>query len=353
MALYVDDILIISDNQDEINKTKAFLQEQFEMEDMGIVKRFLGMDIDQTPNGDIRINQKDYVKSVLDKFGMLNCRPSKTPFVAGEKLRSYEGVAEEQDRQTYQQMVGSLMYASTCTRPDIAFATSTLSRFNNNPGPQHFKAVKHVLQYLRGTIDFGISYKAGEEDDGLDFHGYTDSDWVGEEDGRRSTSGFMFLMAGGAISWRSKRQNTVATSSTEAEYVACAMASKEALWIRQLLAELQVFYNNNEYLQATNNNCEPEIPSDWYYQPKNTTLPATTIYCDNNGATALTKNPEQMKKTKHIDIAYHFVRERVQSKELDFQYIPTGDMVADGLTKYLSAEKHTGYLKSMGLDSIN
>lgn len=366
VALYVDDILIISDDQREIDNTKTFLHDQFEMEDMGRVKRFLGMDIHQDEEGNVRISQKDYIESVLKKFDFDTSRPAKTPLAPGVKLRRYEDeITDESLKKIYQGMVGSLMYAATCTRPDIAYATSTLSRFNNNPGPDHFLAVKHVMRYLRGTSDFGITYKVGKPGtDGLNFHGYCDSDWAGDEDDRRSTSGYILLAAEAAVSWRSRRQNTVATSSTEAEYVSCAGTSKETLWVRQLLAELQLFYDYEAYKSTSSitnfdeskyyedgEEIEPEFPSDRYthLSPRPTSLDTTVIYCDNNGAAALSRNPDQMKKTKHIDIAYHFVRERVETKELEIRYISTEDMVADGLTKSLSTEKHHRHLEAMGL----
>jgi hypothetical protein len=147
----------------------------------------------------------------------------------------------------------------------------------------------------------------------------------------------------------------VATSSTEAEYVSCALASKEAIWLRQLLGELQQFYDVEEYDSITNYDDTQyhedtySFPSDQYYQPRKSSIPTTTIYCDNNGATALTKNPDQMKKTKHIDIAYHFVRERVEMGELDIVYKSTDEMVADDLTKALSTDKHQKHLVGMGI----
>lgn len=386
VALYVDDILIISDNENEIINTKSFLRYEFEMEDMGEVKRFLGMDIKRMANGDYTINQRDYVRKILKRFGMHNCKPSKTPFSPGTKLQAFDGEASAEDRTTYQQIVGSLMYAATSTRPDIAFHVSTLSRFNNNPGPEHFHAAKNVMKYLKGTEDYGLTFKAGTTEDGLNFHGYTDSDWAGDLDNRRSTSGFVFLAAGAAISWRSRRQNTVATSTTEAEYVAAAMASKEALWLRQLLSELKQYYDSKSYLRKST--AKVQYHDNWFHEddeqsldhyasktstmagtpihckvqdkdydlyglPPASTLPTTQIHCDNQGATALTRNPEQMKKTKHIDIAFHFVRERVGTGELKVDYIPTTDMVADGLTKPLSHAVHSAHMEAMGLTKLD
>jgi len=172
--------------------------------------------------GSIWISQKAYIKSLLAKYEMTNCKPVYTPFALHTNLEESPETASKQDRTLYQSIIGSIMYAMTTTRPDLAYAASKLSRFNNNPGSQHFAALTHVLQYLKTTADYGINYET--EGDTLDFHGYTDSDWGGDVD-RRLTSGFVFLMAGAAVSWRSKHQTSVATSSTEAEYMASAMAS--------------------------------------------------------------------------------------------------------------------------------
>ena len=359
VALYVDDILIVSDDLTEINKVKDLLKDNFDMDDMGTVKKFLGMEINQHPNGDISVNQREYTEKILKRFGLFESKATKTPFPSGLKLTKYDGLATAEDRSVYQQMVGSLMYASTCTRPDIAYHTSCLSRFNSNPGPEHFQAAKHVFKYLRGTLKYAITYKKGQPEDGFNLHGYTDSDWGGDPDERKSTSGYVFKMSDGAISWRSRRQNSTAASSTEAEFIASAMASKEALWLRQLMGELQLFFNYDAYKTRAPDGQgiseeEPtgEHPSDRYFKPLPVNLPATTINCDNSGTVALSKNPENMKRTKHIDIAYHFVRERVASKELTISFVPTRDMIADGLTKSLGTEAHNRHLESMGLGTL-
>jgi hypothetical protein len=144
----------------------------------------------------------------LEKYNMLDCKPARTPLASGTKLRENDDKpTSDEEIALYQAMVGSIMYAMTTSRPDLAYAASALSRFNNNPEKQHFDAVRHVFRYLKHTADYDISYSAGE---GLDFHGYCDSNWAGDEDNRRLTSGFVFLMAGGAVSWKSKKQKTVA-----------------------------------------------------------------------------------------------------------------------------------------------
>ena len=156
----------------------------------------------------------------------------------------------------------------------------------------------------------------------------------------------MFTLGGGAISWRSRKQPTVSTSSTEDEYVACALAAKEAIWLRRLLGELQIFFDKDAF---DSNKSATNIENQVSHQNPLPNIPTTRIHCNNQGAIALTKNPEQSKKVKHIDIAYHFVRERVESKELEMVYISTEDMVADDLIKALSAEKHNKHMETMGV----
>jgi hypothetical protein len=185
--------------------------------------------------------------------------------------------------------------------------------------------MKHVMRYLKGTKQMGIKYDGTVS---FNFHGYSDSDWAEDRATRRSTSGNVFLMAGGAISWASKRQATVAVSSTEAEYMAAAFAAKELIWLRQLLFDLE-----RQFI-------DPEEQND---------LPATVLYGDNTGSNSLTRNPEHHQRTKHIDVIYHFIRERVESNEVNVIYIPTDEMTADIHTKSLPYEKHRRHVQWMGL----
>jgi len=185
--------------------------------------------------------------------------------------------ASKADRTWYAKAIGSLMYAMLGTRPDISFAVSCCSRYLANPMEQHIKAVKRIMRYLGGSIDLSIVYR-GELDSLI---GYTDSDWAGDQDTRRSHSGYVFNVGSGAISWSSKRQPTVALSSTEAEYMGQTQATKEAIWLRRLLKELHA----------------------------QDSIAATTIFGDNQGAIALAKNPQFHPRSKHIAIQHHFVRD--------------------------------------------
>jgi len=205
------------------------------------------------------------------------------------------------------------------TRPDIAYAVGAVSRYSSNPGELHWKAVKRILRYLKGTANFALEYNGGSSEK---VKGYSDADWAGSLDDRRSTTGYVFTMNGAAVTWSSKKQPTVALSTTEAEYMAMTQAAKEAIWIRRFLAE--VLGENEE----ANEKLE--------------------VFTDNQGALALAQNPVFHARTKHIDIRHHFIRE-VEGKDLSVSFCGTEEMVADVLTKGLSQEKHNYFVKGMGL----
>ena len=198
------------------------------------------------------------------------------------------------------------MYAMTQTRPDLAYSVSTLSKFSSNPSKEHTVAVKRVYRYLQGTKSLTLTYRGDCE---LKLVGYTYSDWGGDKETRRSTSGYVFTLAGAPISWSSGRQSTVALSSTEAEYIAAAEATKEAVWIARFLEELKI-------------SCD--------------------VYLPVQGAIGLSKNPEDHKRTKHIDIRHHYIREKQED-------VPTAEMIADGLTKTLPLVKFKRFLSQLGL----
>jgi hypothetical protein len=204
------------------------------------------------------------------------------------------------------------MYAMVCTRPNIAYALSMLGRHASDPRQRHLRMAKKLVAYLYQTRDLCLTYPQGAGP--IKLEGYTDADWGSDSTDRRSTSGYIFTVNGTPISWSSKRQATIALSSTEAEYMAATQAAKEAVWLRRLLGELG------------------ENPSG-----------PTTVYEDNQGAIAIAQNPVFHQCTKHIDIQYHFVRERVDTGDIKLQYIATADQLADMCTKALGKTKFTGF----------
>lgn len=222
----------------------------------------------------------------------------------------------------YRAAVGSLMYASTGTRPDIAFAVRALSQFASNPGPEHWTAVKRVFRYLRGTLDHAITYEA-QDDDTVVVNGFSDADWAQDPMDRRSISGNVFHLAGGAISWASKKQPTVALSSMEAEYMAASVATQQTIWLRNLFTELN--FQQHE---------------------------SSTLFLDNRSAIHLASDPQFHNRSKHIDIRHHFVRERQDDGTINIVWIPTEEMAADILTKSLPRPKFEKLRFMLGMTPV-
>ena len=213
------------------------------MVDMGPISFYLGLRVDRNrEEKTIKLSQPACIEKVLRKFFLDQANPINTPTKESiQLLLNNEGTATEAEREKYQGMTGSLVFSMVETRPDIAFATSVTSRYAKNSSHLHIEAVKTELKYLKGSKDQGIVYGEGT----IDIEGYSDSDWAGDKESRKSTSGYIFMLNGGPVSWCSKRQATVALSSTEAEYIAFTLATKEATWLRLLLTELSLLKAND------------------------------------------------------------------------------------------------------------
>ena len=319
IAIYVDDLLIAGPNLDDIEKLKQSLSNRFQMSDMGECSFYLGMEIIRDRKKRvIRLSQRAYLHKILADFDMLDSKPFDTPMDSKGLEPTPKGhQADPEEIHWYQRAIGSLMYLMLGTRPDIAFSVSYLSRHMANPIPSHKSAVKRVFRYLKGSQNLELVF-LGELQP---LQGYTDSSYADDKNTRRSTSGYLFHMGSGAISWSSKRQSTVALSSCEAEYIAETQAAKEAIWLRRLLQEMLL----------------QENPSP------------TTIFADNQGAIALAKNPQFHARTKHIDTNVHFVREKQAEGVITLEYIPTEQQLADGLTKPLPREPFQRFRSSLGL----
>lgn len=315
LLVYVDDLLVAAQDMATIMAIKNQLSIQFEIKDLGRASYCLGLEINQQ-NDTIVLKQSNYIRDLLNQYGMQNCNAVKTP----AELSGC--VSEEQEKNCdncpYRELIGSLMYLSVATRPDISNTVSRLAQFVNNPTWNHWCAGKRILRYLAGTAEMGLKYEKADKP----VTGYCDADWGGCTVDRRSYTGYAFLYCGAAISWKSQKQRSVAQSSTEAEYMSLAEAAKEALYLRNLLTEL-----NMEHLA--------EI----------------TISVDNQGALYLAKNPVFHSRTKHIDIKYHFVRQSVCEGLLKLTHVPTQQMVADIMTKALPRSSHERCLKGLGLST--
>ena len=318
IMMYVDDLLIFGKEMGTINEVKGKLAGMFEMTDVGELKYFLGMQVHRNrKERTLTITQSGYIGAILERFQMTDAKPMTTPMATGTKLYKPTEDDEILNPIYYQSIIGSQMYAMLCTRPDIAFTISQLSQFNSCPITAHLAAAKRCLRYFRHTLDIGLTFSGSN---GLVLEAFSDADWGAGED-RKSVSGYIFLLAGAAICWQSRKQSTVALSSTEAEYIALVQAAKELLWILQLLDDLGI-------TDVINRNI---------------------IYEDNQGAIALAKNPEYHARTKHIDIQYHFIREYVEKGTIVLEYCETAKMLADALTKPLSKHRHQELAERMGL----
>ena len=328
VAVYVDDLLIAGKSMSHIQELKGHLGKRFKMTDLGPCQHYLGMKVTRDrKNRILWLDQETYTEKVLKDFDMWDSAPKDTPMVVGTKLipARKDSPIDVKSRALYQSAVGSLMYAMLGTRPDIAFPVSVISRFSANPTKSHWEAVKRIFRYLKGTIKYRLTFRG----DVQPLTGFTDSDWGGDPDTRRSTDGYVFNVGSGAISWSSKRQDAVALSSTEAEYVGHTHATAEAIWLRRLLDEM-------DPLKASRPNSNSPQP--------------VTIFADNQGAIALTKNPQFHGRTKHIEIKEHFCREKQASGEVKFEYIPTDLQTADILTKALPAPKFRELRRELGLE---
>lgn len=327
LAVYVDDMALLSSSLELMAKHKKLLGSRFKIKDLGDIKQLLGISISYDRNArTIFLSQTRYIEESLERYGFSNSRTTRTPLSSGIKLSKADCPSTDAEEALmkdfpYQSLIGTLMYAMLGTRPDIAYAVGALSKYSSTPGRAHWNQAVHVLCYLAGTKEYGLTYDGNSPIDLSSLIlGYTDSDWAGDVDTRRSTGGYVFLMCGAAISWSSKLQTAPALSSTEAEYMACTRAAQEAIWLRQLLEQLG-------FKQTS----------------------PTKLWGDNQGAIALAKNPQEHPRTKHIALRYHFIRFAVSDGHIILDYIPTTQMTADGLTKGLTGDKHLSFLRMLGM----
>ena len=307
LALYVDDLLIAGNSKSDISTVKSELSSKFEMKDLGQAKVMLGIEIKRNrPNRQVFVSQSEYTEEVLDRFGMSDSKYVATPMDRSHfELVNQKSIPAEDV--PYRQVIGSLMYLMIGSRPDLAFVIGKLSQYAETPSIFHWNALKRTLRYVNGTRNCGILFDGNKP---LVAEGFSDADWAGCQNSRKSTSGFVFLVAGGAVSWKSKKQTCVSTSTCEAEYIAMCLAAKESIWLSRLLADL---LNKN-----------PPQP--------------IVLGVDNNGAIDTAKNASINHRNKHIDIQYHFVREAYKSNLIELKHVSSESQVADSLTKPLDRQ---------------
>ena len=325
MPVFVDDITLAGKSTKALDEAVEELSKHFPLRDLGSTSFLLGIHITRDfDKRTISLCQRQYIINMLDRFGHADCNPVCTPMDPGLHLTTAMGATTDEDKAymltvPYLSAVGALMYLGLTSRPDISNAVGILSRFSANPGPTHWKAVKHLFRYLQGTKDLKLVY--GPDSTGELFSTYTDAAFGDQKDNGRSTGGYLVKFGTGAVSWNSKVQPFVALSTGEAEFIAAVEAGKEIYWMRNILKEFGYKING---------------PS--------------SLRCDNKSAIQVAKNPEHHGRMKHLDLRFFWLRDAVESGIISISYLPTADMPADSLTKPLPRQKMIFCRKSMGLN---
>ncbi|KAJ9541629.1 hypothetical protein OSB04_028135 [Centaurea solstitialis] len=313
VQIYVDDIIFGSTNPKLCEKFELLMKFEYKMSMMGELTFFLGLQIKQSEKG-IFINQGKYVHEMLKKFDLTSCTPMKTPMAPPLSLDK-DSKGKPVDVTLYRGMIGSLLYL-TASRPDIMYSTCLCARYQAEPKESHLTAVKRIFRYLKGTPNMGLWYS---KDSGFDLTAYSDSDFAGCKIDRKSTTGGCHLLGGKLVSWTSKKQNSVSTSTAEAEYVAAGICCAQVLWLRNQLQDYDIQLS--------------KIP----------------IYCDNTSAIAIANNPVLHSKTKHIEVRYHFIRDHVMNGDIELHFVPTEYQLADLFTKPLDVTRFNMLLSELGM----
>ena len=314
LLLYVDDIILTASSSTLLHSLIATLRTEFSMTDMGDLHYFLGISVTRSKDS-LFLSQEKYALDLLDRAGMLQCKPISTPVDTTSKLsaKSSDPVADPTE---YRSIAGGLQYL-TFTRPDISYAVQQICLHMHDPRANHLLLVKRVLRYIRGTTGHGLTLFRRSSNKLM---AYSDADWAGCLDTRRSTSGYCVFLGNNLVSWSAKRQHTVSRSSAEAEYRAVANVVAETCWLRQLLQEL--------------------------HRP---VTGATVVFCDNVSSIYMTQNPVHHQRTKHVEIDLHFVRDRVTTGEVRVLHVPSSSQFADIFTKGLPSPLFLDFRDSLNI----
>ena len=322
IVLYVDDILIAGSKRASIDSIKEKFKARFEMKDMGEASEILGIEINRNRSRrTLFLHQSRYTQRVLERFEMESSKPVASPMDKSRKSKqpeSFSGSDKPALDVPFRSVIGSVMYMMIGSRPDLSFAIGKLSQHLEKPLQEHWLAAKRLLRYISGTRHYGIMLGVEQN---FSLVGFSDSDWAGCPESRKSTSGFVFTLAGGAISWKSKKQSVIALSTCEAEYIAASLACKEAIWLSRLHADM---------LNLESPKC-------------------IDLRLDNTGAIATAKNACINQRNKHIDIKYHYVRDCVGNKHINPVHWPTAEQAADLMTKALDKVKVAQLRKMLGV----
>ncbi len=323
VGVYVDDLLIMSSRKSTIQKFKEDIKAVFEVKDLGEIHHLLSIKITRNEDGSMTLDQNTYSHELLETTGMLNAKGASTPLDPGMKYRqaTEDNMLNAEGALKYRQAIGGLLYLAGGTRPDLAFATTYMSQFNSRPSTEHWAGVQHILRYLKQTKNLKLSFQRT----GKNLEVFCDSDWANDKTDRRSFSGYVVLLAGGAVSWSSKKQRTTALSTVEAEYFSMCHAAKEVLWFQNFLQEIV----NEKFLSFPQN-----------------------IHVDNQGAISLAKNYVTSERNKHIELRHFFLREKVEEKLLTFTYVPSGLNIADMFTKSVQRMSLQNQKLGVGLREI-
>lgn len=315
IVVYVDDVVVASEEEDELDIVYEEFSKHFETTALGELKYFLGLEVDRNSSGSYSVSLRGYIQQTARRFGLGDSKPARTPM---DEQYAHGGSEDTllPNNVEYRSLVGALLYIAVNARPDIAAAVSVLGRRVNQPSQADWVAAKRVVRYLRGTIDRKIEFSGSS----LDLIGFVDADWAGDHATRKSTSGYVFLMRGAAISWKSQQQTVVALSSMESEYIALCEATKEAIWLRQLFLDLGV----------------PQ-------------LRPTVLHEDNQSCLAFVRSQRVSKCTKHIDVREKFVKDSCDKGIVKLQYLCSEEMIADALTKPVGQIKTNKFSANMGL----
>lgn len=309
ILLYVDDIIVTGSNKSRIRDIKILLQAEFQMKDLGKLQYFLGIEVDRDVHS-ITLSQRKYAIDLLSKANMLDCKPVSTPLATSKEV--YQDDEPFSQPMEYRMLAGGLQYL-TLTRPDITFAVNLICQFMHEPRRCHMEALKRILRYVKGTLHHGIQLHRMQTEMGVStIMAYSDADWAGNPNTRRSTTGFCVFFGPSLIAWRSKKQRTVARSSAEAEYRSLASVTAEVIWIRKIVTAILG-------AQATG---------------------ASSIYCDNKSTLAMAMNPVFHDRTKHVEIDHHFIREKLQSSQIELRFVGSAEQLADCFTKALDKRRH-------------
>lgn len=307
LIVFVDDLIISSNNAKSLDEFKSLLCKSFRMKDLGLISNFLGINFEVKDNC-IKMNQSNFVDKIVKKFNLENSNPKSLPCSIGSNFNNNVKSPELTEVNLFRKMLGSLIYLMTCTRPDLSYVISKLSQYMAKPTNEHLNMCKNVIKYIKGTSNYSLVYKKSTNE--LDIQGYCDSDWGGLEN-RHSMSGYLFYLDvnSSPISWKSKKQKTVALSTCEAEYIALSYALQEAKYLNKL------------YFDLTQINLAP-----------------INVLVDNQGAIQLAKNPIYHERSKHIDIRYHFIRNCISNGEIKLTYVESKENKADMFTKPVSKQ---------------